>query len=179
MSADLSVFIEVVDGVERERPAPPILSLVDLERALIRVALTDMDATKSLVQRYLDSLQWEWYRKAKPVLKKIQEAEDYNSSLHLGADGKYRLEQTGKGLFNLFGGDRRLVEALPKIVPTLPERPLQLTVEQWMVVNYDVLRRAAYLPVGEQQDLQYKDAVNGTMKWIQHIDLVKQRFPKQ
>lgn len=35
-----------------------------------------------------------------------------------------------------------------------------------------------YVSIGEQQDMQYWDAVNGTTKWKDHITAVKEKYPK-
>ena len=35
-----------------------------------------------------------------------------------------------------------------------------------------------YLPIGDQLDMQYKDAVNGTTTWKDHIAAVKAKYPK-
>jgi len=40
-------------------------------------------------------------------------------------------------------------------------------------VDYAMRRRIAYGDVGEQLDMQYRDAVNGTTEWKDHIAAVK------
>ena len=40
-------------------------------------------------------------------------------------------------------------------------------------VNYALRRKVAYGDVGEQLDMQYRDAVNGTTEWKDHIAAVK------
>jgi hypothetical protein len=35
-----------------------------------------------------------------------------------------------------------------------------------------------YLSLGEQLDLQYWDSVNGTTEWKNHVQQVKERYPK-
>jgi hypothetical protein len=35
-----------------------------------------------------------------------------------------------------------------------------------------------YAPVGDQLDMQYKDAVNGTTTWKDHVAAVKAKYPK-
>jgi hypothetical protein len=42
----------------------------------------------------------------------------------------------------------------------------------------DELRIAAYGPIGDQLDMQYKDALNGTTTWADHIAAVKAANPK-
>jgi|SaaInl4_135m_RNA_FD_contig_71_898004_length_16358_multi_5_in_0_out_0_9 hypothetical protein len=46
------------------------------------------------------------------------------------------------------------------------------------VPTVDELRIAAYGSVGDQLDMQYKDAINGTTEWVDHIAKVKGRFVK-
>ena len=35
-----------------------------------------------------------------------------------------------------------------------------------------------YASIGDQLDMQYKDAVNGTTKWKDHVASVKAKYPK-
>ena len=35
-----------------------------------------------------------------------------------------------------------------------------------------------YAPIGDQLDMQYKDAVNGTTTWKDHVAAVKAKYPK-
>lgn len=44
--------------------------------------------------------------------------------------------------------------------------------------NYIALRVAAYASIEEQLDMQYKDEINGTHTWLDHITDVKARYPK-
>lgn len=44
--------------------------------------------------------------------------------------------------------------------------------------SYKELRQAAYGSIGDQLDMQYKDAVNGTTTWKDHIAQVKSDYPK-
>jgi len=41
------------------------------------------------------------------------------------------------------------------------------------VPTVDELRIAGYGPIGDQLDMQYKDALNGTTTWVDHIAAVK------
>jgi len=45
--------------------------------------------------------------------------------------------------------------------------------------TYADLRREAYAPIGEQLDMQYHDAKDGTTTWIEHVESVKAQFPKE
>ena len=44
--------------------------------------------------------------------------------------------------------------------------------------GYKVARQMAYLPIPEQLDMQYWDAVNGTTTWQDHVAQVKTDNPK-
>ena len=44
--------------------------------------------------------------------------------------------------------------------------------------GYISARQAAYASIGDQLDMQYKDAVNGTTTWKDHVAQVKSDNPK-
>tara|TARA_Y100001951_G_C11285953_1_gene268677 strand:- start:290 stop:616 length:327 start_codon:yes stop_codon:yes gene_type:complete len=44
--------------------------------------------------------------------------------------------------------------------------------------NYAEFRREAYGTIGDQLDMQYKDALNGTSTWKDHITAVKAKYQK-
>ena len=44
--------------------------------------------------------------------------------------------------------------------------------------NYAQFRREAYGSIGDQLDMQYKDSVNGTTIWQDHVSAVKVKYPK-
>lgn len=46
------------------------------------------------------------------------------------------------------------------------------------ISTYQDKRRELYAPIEEQLDMQYKDAINGTTTWIDHITFVKTSVPK-
>ena len=46
------------------------------------------------------------------------------------------------------------------------------------LINVQLDRKAAYLPIEEQLDMQYKDEINGTTTWKDHIAQVKSDNPK-
>ena len=45
-------------------------------------------------------------------------------------------------------------------------------------IKYQSDRAAAYASVGDQLDMQYWDAVNGTTTWKDHVAKVKKDYPK-
>ncbi|MBT4083798.1 MAG: hypothetical protein HOE83_08445 [Alphaproteobacteria bacterium] len=72
-------------------------------------------------------------------------------------------------------------ESNPHPKPTWAEIVAQAAVTAQYVVDteYQVARRAAYASIGDQQDMQYKDALNGTTTWVDHIAAVKAANPKE
>lgn len=44
--------------------------------------------------------------------------------------------------------------------------------------TYAQLRAAAYPPIAEQLDMQFKDAMNGTTVWADTIAAIKAKYPK-
>ena len=54
------------------------------------------------------------------------------------------------------------------------------TLEDWKIakVKYKSDRASSYASIGEQLDMQYWDAVNGTTTWKDHIAKVKSDNPK-
>jgi hypothetical protein len=46
------------------------------------------------------------------------------------------------------------------------------------LVKYKIQRASAYASVADQLDMQYKDAINGTKTWENHIALIKAMYPK-
>jgi len=52
-------------------------------------------------------------------------------------------------------------------------------VDDTPVVTYADARRAAYASIGDQLDMQYHDAVDGTTTWKDHVKSVKDANPKE
>lgn len=48
----------------------------------------------------------------------------------------------------------------------------------WDNFEYGRNREVEYATIGDQLDMQYKDALNGTTTWKDHIDAVKAKYPK-
>lgn len=46
------------------------------------------------------------------------------------------------------------------------------------LTEYKRKRLLAYRPVGDQLDMLYHDMKNGTTQWLEHVETVKQRYPK-
>ena len=43
---------------------------------------------------------------------------------------------------------------------------------------YARARAEAYAPIADQLDMQYWDSVNGSRTWLDHIEAVKEAYPK-
>ena len=57
--------------------------------------------------------------------------------------------------------------------------PVVQTEAEWLAdQTYDVARERKYGDIGDQLDMQYKDALNGTTTWKDHVTAVKNSFPK-
>lgn len=62
---------------------------------------------------------------------------------------------------------------------------LAALVAAWETTEYQLKRTGAdgttdtiYASVGDQLDMQYKDAINGTTTWKDHVAAVKAKYPK-
>ena len=51
-------------------------------------------------------------------------------------------------------------------------------VEDLKATQYQRDRKAEYLSIGDQLDMQYKDLINGTTTWKDHVAKVKSDNPK-
>jgi hypothetical protein len=51
-------------------------------------------------------------------------------------------------------------------------------VEAFKKTQYQLDRKAEYLSIGDQLDMQYKDLINGTTTWKDHVAKVKSDNPK-
>lgn len=66
----------------------------------------------------------------------------------------------------------------------LPEGCVEITQQDADALNkpapltYAQLRAAAYPPIAEQLDMQFKDAMNGTTVWADTIAAIKAKYPK-
>lgn len=49
---------------------------------------------------------------------------------------------------------------------------------EWDLLVYARKRQIEYSPIGDQLDMQYKDLINGTTTWKDHIAKVKSDNPK-
>ena len=65
-------------------------------------------------------------------------------------------------------------------IPTDAEIDAEVTSLQaeWIATEYSRARASEYLPIGDQLDMQYKDLINGTTTWKDHVAKVKSDNPK-
>ena len=89
-----------------------------------------------------------------------------------------------------------LTKVVDGVTKTLGNAEYNATIDQWAQssfdkeveaelianggasVNYQRYRAAAYPSNGEQLDMQYWDAINGTTTWVDAITAVKSKYPK-
>lgn len=64
-----------------------------------------------------------------------------------------------------------------KTQPTTAE--IKVASDEWETEKYQRDRKTKYLDIGEQLDMQYWDAVNGTTLWQDHIAKIKSDIPKE
>ena len=64
--------------------------------------------------------------------------------------------------------DHKLIDGA-LVVSVNPDQP---------VVTYQELRKDAYPSTGDQLDMQYHDAIDGTTTWADAIAAVKTKYPK-
>ncbi|MBO71801.1 MAG: hypothetical protein CL508_05740 [Actinobacteria bacterium] len=80
-------------------------------------------------------------------------------------------------------------DVAPKIVNGEPvelsDADKQIIADQWnanqeaaQANQWKHQRLAAYASVGDQLDMQYWDSVNGTRTWLDHVEAVKEAYPK-
>lgn len=54
-----------------------------------------------------------------------------------------------------------------------------ITFGEWKKIRYKEFREARYLPISEQLDMRFHDEINGTLNWMEHVESVKAKYPKQ
>tara|TARA_R110002096_G_scaffold398171_1_gene594216 strand:- start:230 stop:565 length:336 start_codon:yes stop_codon:yes gene_type:complete len=64
--------------------------------------------------------------------------------------------------------DHKLIDGA-LVVSVNPDQP---------VVTYQELRKAKYPSIGDQLDMQYHDAIDGTTTWSDAIAAIKTKYPK-
>ena len=96
--------------------------------------------------------QWDWYSLYKDWLSQCELVNEWNDN---------RIED----------GDGVVPDERP--LPVMPVRPVEVTVEQWKVSNYKILREIAYGSYQTQFDKLYvSDA-----EWLDYQNLIKDQYP--
>ena len=84
----------------------------------------------------------------------------------------------GKGAFDKDGGsvtlDNTKIAAARKAIDDAAAAVLYKTQRTGAAGTTDTI----YASIGDQLDMQYKDAVNGTTTWKDHVAAVKAKYPK-
>jgi len=75
---------------------------------------------------------------------------------------------------NLLSLDQSLIDAARSTLDTESSALLYRTQRTGEADTTDTI----YASVGDQLDMQYKDAVNGTTTWKDHVAAVKAKYPK-
>jgi hypothetical protein len=83
-----------------------------------------------------------------------------------------------KGAFDASGNpvslDESKVTAARKVIDDAANAVLYQTQRTGAAGTTDTI----YASIGDQLDMQYKDAVNGTTTWKDHVTAVKAKYPK-
>lgn len=59
-----------------------------------------------------------------------------------------------------------------------PKKPTKQKLTTFKKHHYCKLRKFAYASSGEQNDMRFHDATEGTETWIEHVKSVKEQYPK-
>ena len=79
-------------------------------------------------------------------------------------------------------GDGNYIRSWMSASPQPSESAIETAHAEWQAehdsTQYQRDRAAAYASLGDQMDMQYWDAFNGTTTWPDHVKEIKKRFPK-
>ena len=84
----------------------------------------------------------------------------------------------GKGAFDASGNSVTLDQSLIDAARTTLDNEAAATLYQRQRTGQAGTTDTIYASIGDQLDMQYKDAVNGTTTWKDHIAAVKAKYPK-
>ena len=117
------------------------------------------------------------YSKNDVVVSKHKAVADIN--LLLSQHVQYYIDADGNNVTNTNYNEEKADQFLEEIKKQAPhEEKIDINHENY---DYSYARSNAddgYVSLGEQQDMQYWDAVNGTTTWKDHIQAVKEKYPK-
>ena len=84
----------------------------------------------------------------------------------------------GTGAFDASGNEISLDNSLVTAARTTLDNEFAATLYQRQRTGEAGTTDTIYAPIGDQLDMQYKDAVNGTTTWKDHVAAVKAKYPK-
>ena len=84
----------------------------------------------------------------------------------------------GKGAFDASGNPITLDSSLVTAARTTLDAEAAATLYQRQRTGVAGTTDTIYASVGDQLDMQYKDAINGTTTWKDHVAAVKAKYPK-
>ena len=84
----------------------------------------------------------------------------------------------GKGAFAASGNSGTLDQSHVDAARTTLDNEAAATLYQRQRTGQAGTTDTIYASIGDQLDMQYKDAVNGTTTWKDHVAAVKAKYPK-
>ena len=84
----------------------------------------------------------------------------------------------GKGAFDASGNSVTLDQSLVDAARATLDAEAAATLYQRQRTGEAGTTDTIYASVGDQLDMQYKDAINGTTTWKDHVAAVKAKYPK-
>ena len=84
----------------------------------------------------------------------------------------------GTGAFDASGNSISLDSSLVTAARTTLDNEAAQTLYQRQRTGEAGTTDTIYASIGDQLDMQYKDAVNGTTTWKDHVAAVKAKYPK-
>ena len=84
----------------------------------------------------------------------------------------------GAGAFDASGNSVTLDQSLVDAARTTLDNEAAATLYQRQRTGQAGTTDTIYASIGDQLDMQYKDAVNGTTTWKDHVAAVKAKYPK-
>ena len=148
----------VYETQEQERSRGQGVSHSDLVR-IIEKHKGNPKHLDAMIAKQQESVQWEWYDKYQEHLEELAEVVSHNAGTTLDEEGVE-------------------VPNEPKPTPVAPVRPPVIGAAQWKLNNYSLLRQQSYGTWQEQMDMLYEDQVNGTTKFRDAINVVKNKHGK-
>jgi len=117
------------------------------------------------------------YSKNDVVVSKYSEVADIN--LVLSEHVQYYIDSDGNNITNTNYNEAKADQFLEELKKQAPhEEKIDINHENYDYCYARCNADDGYVSIGDQQDMQYWDAVNGTTTWQDHIRSVKEKYPK-